>query len=216
MSENRRPRKQPTQARSKALVAAVVEGTEALVLEHGVGALTMPALARRAGVSLASVYEYFPSKGAVLAAWAESVWDRAFAAGFAALDDAIVVRRLPVSEGMAGVVVAFNSCLRVFARACAGLPFTTMVGRSERRVELYQALRSIIEGVIVGAPDVTAIRVRSAPLAARLLAGLITADTYMEFLATADDTAADAEVSDLFRRYLSGEQALTAPSLEPS
>ena len=114
---------------------------------------------------------------------------------------------------MGNVVVAFNQILRVFAGACAGQSLSNMLGRTERRAELVDTVRVIIEGIIVGVPTVAAIRVRSAPLASRLLASAITSDAYMEFLAAADDdTAADAEVSDLFRRYLRGDEPSPPPT----
>jgi len=208
MVAKRSPRKPAKQERSRALVAAVATATEDLVREHGLSGVTIAMIARRSGVSPASVYEYFPSKDAVMAAWAEATWERALAAGFAALEQAIVVQKLPVDEGMARVVVAFNQALRVFARACVGQSLENMVGRGARRVELIDGVRMIIESIVTAVPDVTAIRVRSAPLAARLLASVITSDAYMDFLSRAeDDQAADTEVADLFRRYLRGDVA---------
>lgn len=194
------------QERSKVLVASVIAATESVAEARGVGAVTVRAVARRAGVSLASVYEYFPTKEAILAAWAENVWERALDAGFRALEEAIVVRRLPVDDGMSEVVTAIHRVLRPFARTCTGATFPDPVGRSAQRLALFESVRSIIEGILLGVPGVTAIRVRSAPLASRLLAGILTSDGYMGFLAAeGDESAADLEVSDLFRRYLRGD-----------
>jgi AcrR family transcriptional regulator len=205
VTDKRQPRKKPTQERSKILVGSVVLATESLAREQPILSITMGAIARRAGVSLASVYEYFPTKDAVLAAWAESAWERALHAGFAALEEAIVVRRLPVDEGMGMVITAINGELRPFASASKGLAFHNMVGRSDRRVELYDNVRTIIEGIILGAGDVGRIAVASPSVAARLLATILCADSYMVFLSEGDETAVDREITDLFRRYLRGD-----------
>jgi AcrR family transcriptional regulator len=61
-------RKQPTQARSRALVDALVEATELILSERGVEAVTTAQVAERAGVSIGSLYQYFPGREALIAA----------------------------------------------------------------------------------------------------------------------------------------------------
>lgn len=60
------PRKQAGTASAKALVDAVVEAAGALLVEVGLE-LTTNDVARRAGVSVGSLYQYFPNKEAILA-----------------------------------------------------------------------------------------------------------------------------------------------------
>jgi AcrR family transcriptional regulator len=188
-------------------VASVVEAVSVLAEERGVHALTMSALAQRAGVSVASLYEYFPTKDAVLAAWAERVWERALNAGFVALERSVVQQRLPVDQGAASVLLAVNAELRPFARAIAGVVMRTVVGRYERREELIETVRFLILGVITGAPD-AGVRVNSPETAANLVAHILCSDGYLNFLATASNAEdADTEVCALFRRYLRGDDA---------
>lgn len=60
------PRKQPKQSRSVATVDAVLEAT-AHILEHeGLSALNTNRIAEKAGVSVGSLYQYFPTKEAIL------------------------------------------------------------------------------------------------------------------------------------------------------
>jgi AcrR family transcriptional regulator len=59
-------RRAPRQERSQHLVNAILTAAKALVVKHGVDALTTNGLARAAGVSIGSFYQYFPSKRAVL------------------------------------------------------------------------------------------------------------------------------------------------------
>jgi AcrR family transcriptional regulator len=67
---NRRltPRKLPKQARSEATVEAVLEAAAQVFERHGYAAGTTNRIAERAGVSIGSVYQYFPNKDAILVA----------------------------------------------------------------------------------------------------------------------------------------------------
>jgi AcrR family transcriptional regulator len=60
------PRKQPRQARSKAMVDAILDAAARVFVEDGLEAATTNRIAREAGVSVGSLYQYFPSKQAVL------------------------------------------------------------------------------------------------------------------------------------------------------
>ncbi len=62
------PRKLPVQARSAASVEAVLEATVQVLLEVGKGRLTTTRVAARAGVSVGTLYQYFPNKSALLQA----------------------------------------------------------------------------------------------------------------------------------------------------
>lgn len=59
------PRKTPSQARSAATVAAVLEAAARILETDGFEGYTTNAVARRAGVSIGSLYQYFPSKDAI-------------------------------------------------------------------------------------------------------------------------------------------------------
>jgi len=62
------PRKLPKQARSEATVEAVVEAAAQVFELHGYAAGTTNRIAERAGVSIGSLYQYFPNKDAILVA----------------------------------------------------------------------------------------------------------------------------------------------------
>jgi AcrR family transcriptional regulator len=70
-------RKQPTQARSQATVAAIFEATIQVLLHGGASALTTNRVADRAGVSIGTLYQYFPGKEALLYALVSRHLDRA-------------------------------------------------------------------------------------------------------------------------------------------
>ncbi|QDE39564.1 TetR/AcrR family transcriptional regulator [Luteibacter pinisoli] len=59
-------RKQPKQARSSDLVAAILEAAAQVLAKEGAARFTTARVAERAGVSVGSVYQYFPNKAAIL------------------------------------------------------------------------------------------------------------------------------------------------------
>jgi len=62
------PRKSPVQARSTASVEAILEATVQVLLDVGKERLTTTRVASRAGVSVGTLYQYFPNKSALLQA----------------------------------------------------------------------------------------------------------------------------------------------------
>ncbi|WP_439897140.1 TetR/AcrR family transcriptional regulator, partial [Cronobacter sakazakii] len=62
------PRKAPRQARSRALVEAIIEATARIFEREGAAACTTNAVAETAGVSIGSLYQYFPNRHALTAA----------------------------------------------------------------------------------------------------------------------------------------------------
>jgi AcrR family transcriptional regulator len=62
------PRKSPVQARSTASVDAILEATVQVLLSVGKERLTTTRVALRAGVSVGTLYQYFPNKSALLKA----------------------------------------------------------------------------------------------------------------------------------------------------
>jgi AcrR family transcriptional regulator len=59
-------RKEPKQARSSALVEAVLQAASQVLAKEGARRFTMARVAEAAGVSVGSLYQYFPNKAALL------------------------------------------------------------------------------------------------------------------------------------------------------
>jgi len=66
-----KPYKKPTQERSQFTVDAIVESAIQVFEEQGYAAGTTTRIAERAGVSIGSLYQYFPNKDSILVAIAE-------------------------------------------------------------------------------------------------------------------------------------------------
>ena len=62
------PRKQPRQQRAQETVRAIMQATAHILIHEGYEKVTTNRLAELAGVSIGSLYQYFPSKEAVVAA----------------------------------------------------------------------------------------------------------------------------------------------------
>jgi AcrR family transcriptional regulator len=60
------PRKKPSQARARATMDAILEAAAQVFADKGYAAATTNHIAQRAGVSIGSLYQYFPNKDAIL------------------------------------------------------------------------------------------------------------------------------------------------------
>ncbi len=68
MKSQTAPRKKPVQDRSVATVEAIFDGTIQVLLASGLEKLTTTKVAERAGVSVGTLYQYFPNKESLLSA----------------------------------------------------------------------------------------------------------------------------------------------------
>lgn len=70
------PRRRPRQARAQATVDAIIQATARVLVEDGYDRASTNRIAQAAGVSIGSLYQYFPSKEALVAALVETHVDR--------------------------------------------------------------------------------------------------------------------------------------------
>ncbi|PBB81895.1 TetR family transcriptional regulator [Mesorhizobium sp. WSM3879] len=81
------PRRAPTQQRSRERVERMLAAAAALIAEQGSNAMRMGEVAERAGVSIGSLYQFFPDKRAIVWALAERYTAESQACISAALKD---------------------------------------------------------------------------------------------------------------------------------
>jgi AcrR family transcriptional regulator len=98
------PRKTPIQARSTVTVDAISEATIQVLLKQGVNRLTTTRVAERAGVSVGTLYQYYPNKQSLLFAVLAHHLDAVASAVEAACEQA---RHRPLAEMVKVVVEAF-------------------------------------------------------------------------------------------------------------
>ncbi|SFD64780.1 TetR/AcrR family transcriptional regulator [Paracidovorax konjaci] len=96
-------RRQPMQERARQTIEAIFGATAQIVDNEGETALTTNRVAQVAGVSIGTLYQYFPSKEAVLLAMVERERNRVQQELQVLLDDG-VARQRPVREVLAEVV----------------------------------------------------------------------------------------------------------------
>lgn len=63
-----KPRKSPAQSRSRATVEAILDAAAHILVTQGFAAASTNRIAEKAGVSIGSLYQYFPNKGVLIAA----------------------------------------------------------------------------------------------------------------------------------------------------
>jgi AcrR family transcriptional regulator len=99
-----KPRKQPVHARSEATVLAIFEGSIQVLLAAGYRKLTTTRVAERAGVSVGTLYQYFPNRQSLIRA----VLERYLAEMSASIEtDCRQLMGRSLNETAAGLVDAF-------------------------------------------------------------------------------------------------------------
>jgi AcrR family transcriptional regulator len=96
-------RKQPKQARSAELVSAILEAAVQVLAKEGAQRFTTARVAEKAGVSVGSLYQYFPNKAAILFRLQSDEWRQTTELLRGILED---VRRSPL-ERLRTLVHAF-------------------------------------------------------------------------------------------------------------
>ena len=105
-----KPRKHAAQERSRATVAALVEATARILVSEGFDKASTNRIAEVAGVSVGSLYQYFPSKEALVAAVIERHNRDIMQVVQGALEEAV---SLPVEEAVRRLVAMAIEAHRV-------------------------------------------------------------------------------------------------------
>jgi AcrR family transcriptional regulator len=160
MTERRRPqiasRKAPKQARSNELVAAVLEAAVQVLAAEGAQRFTTSRVAEKAGVSVGSLYQYFPNKAAILFRLQSDEWRRTTAMLSAILADTAQ----PPLDRLRSLVHAFvrseceEAAMRVALNDAAPLYRDAPEARAVRQSG-EEAVRTFLAEALPGAPGAT-------------------------------------------------------------
>ena len=146
------PRKTPVQARSTVTVEAISEATIQVLLGHGAERLTTTRVAERAGVSVGTLYQYYPNKQSLLFAVLEHHLNRVAARVEAACQSAC---HMPLAEMIRRMVEAFVDAKMERVDISAALyRVSADVGGPELIKRVGQRLRKAVEEMFQTAPDV--------------------------------------------------------------
>jgi AcrR family transcriptional regulator len=194
-------RKTPKQARAQVTVDAILTATAELLVELGYERTTTNAIARRAGVSIGSLYQYFPNKEALFTALCEQHMNEMTALLIGEIGS---LRGRPLDEAIRPLVKAL---LRAHAVAPAlHRVFIEQVPRInglERVQQVDRMLVEVMSAELAKRPE--KLRPRDLEMAVFILVHSVQAVTHAAILerpdALSDDALAD-EITALVLRYL--------------
>ena len=148
------PRKTPVQARSAVTVEAISEATIQVLLSHGGDRLTTTLVAERAGVSVGTLYQYYPNKEALLFAVLEAAMNRMTVAVETACEQA---RHKPLADMVKDVVEAFVDAKMARPDISAALyQISANVGGPALVKKALQRQRKAVDAMLQTAPDTEA------------------------------------------------------------
>lgn len=197
-----KPRKSPRQARARVTIDAIVEASAQLLLERGYDRFTTARAAERAGVSVGSLYQYFPNKAALAAA----VIDRACEAFLLALDHALAGRpRITLAEcirAIVDVILVSHQLAPDLHRIVIDL--APRIGVADRTDRVSRKMAEAIEAILRMHADEIAPGIDLAT-AATIIETLLVALAHRAALAapaTARDDIIAGETTEMITRYL--------------
>jgi AcrR family transcriptional regulator len=135
--------KEPKRERGKQRVAALIDAGAELFAEKGYEATTMTEIAQRAGAAIGSLYQFFPSKEALVEALFNRYAERA-AASFARVEELAPGRS---ARELADLLIDYKLALRTDRDATIALS-SSVAGIVERRKPLADAVRGRIASIL--------------------------------------------------------------------
>lgn len=146
------PRKTPIQARSAVTVEAISEATIQVLLTHGAERFTTTRVAERAGVSVGTLYQYYPNKQSLLFAVLENHFNKVAARVEAACETAC---HKPLAVMIQEMVEAYVDAKMERADISVALyKVAADVGGPKLIKQVGQRLRKAIETMLATASDI--------------------------------------------------------------
>jgi AcrR family transcriptional regulator len=145
------PRKTPVQARAAVTVEAICEATIQVLLSHGADKLTTTRVAERAGVSVGTLYQYYPNKVSLLAAVYENHFNEVTVAMETACKEA---HGKPLAEMIHDIVIAFVDIKMKRSDISAALYKVSLdIGGPAIAKRAIQRMRKAADAMIQTAPN---------------------------------------------------------------
>ncbi|GAC1592897.1 MAG: TetR/AcrR family transcriptional regulator [Polyangiales bacterium] len=197
-----RPRKQALQARAQVTVEAILGATARILVKQGYDQLTTNRVALAAGVSIGSLYQYFPSKEALVAALVDDHVEKMLAMVTTTLHDMLD----------APIATAVRALVRLMIESHGMDPklhkvFTEQVPRMgglDRVFELEAQATTMVRGYLEAHRE--EIRPKNLDVAAFVLVNTVEALTHAAVLRCPEmlNHQLEAEITDLIVQYLGG------------
>jgi AcrR family transcriptional regulator len=145
------PRKSPQQARSTVTIEAIHTATIQVLLAEGVGRLTTTRVAARAGVSVGTMYQYYPHKQALMFAIVERHLATIEGAMLAAVERLTGSDLPTIAEGLAAAWLDAKTADMVASQAIYGI--AAEFDLSERMDRAIRRVTAAIGALLDRAPD---------------------------------------------------------------
>lgn len=203
------PRKSPRQARSRATVDAILEACARVLVEEGYDRASTNRVAKVAGVSVGSLYQYFPSKEALVLA----LFERHSSRMLALLADSL--RELgdaPIPEAVRTYVRAMMAAHRVEPELHRALVEQVLHLGLEHLSEVQRTARTLVRSYLERHQH--EILTKDLDAAAFVLVAAVEAVTHGAMLEQTELFASavlEDEVCALVLRYLLGESRPSSP-----
>lgn len=180
------PRKLPVQERSTQLVADILKAAVRVLEREGAQRFTTVRVAAAAGVSVGSLYQYFPNKQAILYRLQVDEWQKTGAA----LRTLLTEPSRPPAERLRAMIRAFfrSECDEAPLRRALDVAAPDYQAAPEARVDLRRARRVLRDFVAAVAPRASAEQRR---FAAELL--LVSVSSIGKQVSEADPSAAEVD-----------------------
>jgi AcrR family transcriptional regulator len=153
------PKKRPSTPRGEQTCKAVISATARLLERDGYEALTTNHVADRAGVGVASVYEFFPSKHALVAAVVEHMIESVLADLKHGLEQSFAHGEDPIAEWIGAMFVAIAKRKRLFRVLVQEVPFfwqVPAVAQTKERLQQLALQARSLRRVVGASPHVEA------------------------------------------------------------
>ena len=196
-------RKKPRQKRSQETVTAILDATAQVLVAEGFARLTTNRVAVRAGVSVGSIYQYFPNKEALVVAVSERHGGQVMA----------LLARVMASTESADLVGSIRRFIRAMFAVHAinpdlhkSLTEVVLVLGTEHVSEVSTAARAVVHAYLCANAD--HIVVTDMDAASFLMVTTVEAVTHaalLDFAGPVDEVALETELVAMLLRYLGVE-----------
>lgn len=202
------PRKIPSQERSRETVAAIYQAAAQVFSRNGYADTTTDQIAERAGVSIGTLYQYFPSKEAIsLGLWEKHLKEIKDAAQKIFLD---IRKRGSIDRSIAPSVIRVILEHNLYDQAQHKL-FIGNINWPEaiiqKRMELRLTIKKDIEGILSSSAN---IRIKNYKIAAHIIWETI-GDLIHNYILYQDDQMKQEEfineLADMLNRYIFSDNA---------
>jgi len=136
-------RRLPSQKRARERVELILGVTAALIAEKGSDAMKMSEVAERAGISIGSLYQYYPDKGSII---------RTLAERYDAMGRICIAEELAQADDLPGFAAAFERLIDVYYANFLAEPVMRDIWfgvQADKALRAFQLAESRLNGDLV-------------------------------------------------------------------